>query len=247
MIANVRRFENVIRKCTINHLIDYVQLNVTPETISSKLINSEKNTIAILNMKNEVFLEMKKGTAMELNFDEPASSVVPYLSLIEEDEAIFEEKKEKIQLVAGTLKSKITLCQPQDSKIFGADAPKSTNKPFVKIKVDDSFKEAYNKIKKIAPKFNKVYFTVDAGTLYIETTDKTNPASNGIKLDIFSCEDEANKTICFPFKNLNSVMSVLDEGVYVIDVYYIESADMGMVAFIKEDESEKFYVFSVKD
>lgn len=247
MIANVRRFENVIRKCTINHLIDYVQLNVTPETISSKLINSEKNTIAILNMKNEVFLEMKKGTAMELNFDEPASSVVPYLSLIEEDEAIFEEKKEKIQLVAGTLKSKITLCQPQDSKIFGADAPKSTNKPFVKIKVNEIFREAYNKIKKIAPKFNKVYFTIEDGVLYIETTDKTNPASNGIKVDVFACEDEANKTICFPFKNFNSVMSTLEDGEFSLGIYYIEQADMGMISFVKEDESEKYYVFSVKD
>ena len=36
MIANVRRFENVIRKCTINHLIDYVQLNVTPRIVTGK-------------------------------------------------------------------------------------------------------------------------------------------------------------------------------------------------------------------
>ena len=247
MIVNVKRFEDVIRKCTINHLIDYVQLTITPETITTKLINSEKNAISILNLPNNVILEMKKGNTLEFNFDEPASQVIPYINLFDVEEAILEEKKEKIQLVSGSLKTKITLCQPQEAKIFGADAPKAGNKPFVTIKVNDIFKEAYNKIKKIAPKFNKVYFTVDSGTLYIETTDKTNPASNGIKLDIFSCEDEANKTICFPFKNLNSVMSVLDEGSYTVDVYYIEAADMGMVAFIKEDDSEKYYVFSVKD
>ena len=247
MIVNVKKFEDVIRKCTINHLIDYVQLNISSDAITAKLINSEKNAIAILNLPNDTFLEMKKGNNLEFNFDEPASQVIPYINLFDMEEAIIEEKKDKIQLVSGSLKTKITLCQPQENKIFGADAPKAGNKPFVTIKVNDTFKEAYNKIKKIAPKFNKVYFTVDDGVLYIETTDKTNPASNGIKVDVFSCVDETNKTICFPFKNFNSVMSVVGDDEYSLGIYYIEQADMGMISFVKEDESEKYYVFSVKD
>ena len=248
MIVHVRNLESVIRRMTINHLIDYVQLNVTPEGISSKLFNTEKTAIAVCNLKNDVFSEQKATKEFQLNFDEPAQTVMPYLGLVDGEEAIFIINEKSVTVESGSMRSKLSLSHIQESKIFPADAPKADKKPFTIVKVDDEFRESYSKIKKIAPKFDRVYFVVQDGKLYMETTDKTNPASNGIKLEIFSCADEADKTLCFSFKNFNSVMSVLDSaGEYTISLSYVESQAMGIVAIAKADASERYYLLSIKE
>lgn len=246
MIINLVEFEDVLRRASINFLVDFVQLNITKDTIKSKMTNG-KGSISIINIPNNMLIGMETGDELQLNFDDPQVGIIPFLSSLNAEEAKFEEKREKIQLTVDKVKTKISLAFPQDSKIFLPDAPKSTVVPFTTFNIDEDFLDAYNKVKKVASKFDKLYFTVDDGKLYLETTDKTNTASNGIKVDLFEL-DEESKVVCFPFKSFSNIMSLVGNSTeFKMSLVYIKEQQMGMLIIFREDLSENYYQFSIKE
>ena len=247
MILNLEEFKNVISKATINYLVDFVQLNISKDRIQSKMTNG-RGSISIINIPNYMILEMKSGDEFQLNFDDPQSGVLPFLNSFDSEEAIFSEQKEKVVLTVNNTRTKISLAFPQDNKIFLPDAPKSSVVPFTTFKVDSVFQDAYNKIKKVAPKFDKLYFTVEDDVLYLEATDKTNTSSNGVKVDLFTVEEQDPKVICFPFKSFSNIMSLIgNSDEYSMSLIYVKEQQMGMLSVFKEDKSEQYFQFSQKE
>lgn len=247
MIINLKEFEDVIRRATINFLVDFVQLNVTKDRIKAKMTNG-RGSISILDMPNNMIFEMKLGDELQLNFDDPQASVLPYLATLGDvEDALFDEKREKVVLKAGKINTKISLAFPQDNKIFLPDAPKSSITPFTTFDIDSDFMEAYSKMKKVASKFEKVYFTVEDGKLYLETTDKTNTASNGVRVDLFEVEGEDPKVICFPFKNVSNIISLANDDQFTMSLTYVKDQQMGMMTVARKDSTENYYQFSLKE
>ena len=244
MNLNIDNFKEVLKKATLNFLIESVQLKVTKDTITSKMISQSNDGIAILNIKNEIITDMKKTDDFTFNFIEPNQSLIPYLNLADEQTTI-KVQDEKIVLATGRQKSNIFFCAPQVVSIFTSDSLRDDIEYFKEIDVDETFIQTFNKIKKIAPKFGKIYFNVKDKVLSIETTDKRNNFSNGISFDIDDVEYD-NISILFDYKSVASVMGILGEG-FIARFAYVPEQEMGMIYFTNEDGTEKYYLMSKQD
>lgn len=246
MILNIENFKEVLKKATVNYLIESVQLNITKDNLKSRMISGSNDCISILNIPNNVITDMKKNDVFEFNFLEPNSAILPYLNLVETgQETVLKVLEEKITLVTGSQKSNIFFCSPQVVNVFTNEGLRDDIEYFKDIEIDEIFIQTFNKIKKIAPKFGKIYFNVADKVLSIETTDKQNSFSNGVKFE-FADADYDDITICFDYKNVAGIMSIIEEG-FVTKFAYVPEQEMGMIYFTKEDETEKYYLMSRRD
>jgi hypothetical protein len=215
--------------------------------ISSKMISSSSDAMAILNVENTVFPDMPIGDEITFNFSEPNTSLVPYLNLINDSEVseikIFDEK---VTLIQGKQKSNIFFCSPHIVSVFEADSPRSDIEYFATVDVDDFFNESLSKIKKVGAKFGKIYFGVDNNVLYIETSDKQNRFSNGLRIDLMDVESE-NMSICLDFKNIVNAISIIGGDDFKLNISYVASQDLGMLYIKNTDETEKYFLMSHRD
>jgi hypothetical protein len=249
MVINTSALKEFLKKATLNYCINNVQIIVAKDKVSSKMISSPSDVITILNIDNEILPGIKATDNLVLNFDEPNANIVPYLNLIDDDEETnINIRDEKITLVQGKVKSNIFFCSPQVVNVFEADAPRSDIDYFYEMKFDDDFIKTFGQIKKIGPKFNKVYFGVADKMLYIETSDKQNRFSNGLRIDL--CDvDYQDMSMCFDFKNIVNLMTVLNGSSddFTCKFAYVAEQELGMLAVSNEDDSEKYYLMSKRD
>ena len=93
-----------------------------------------------------------------------------------------------------------------------------------------------------------MYFGVENRVLYIETSDKTNRFSNGIKIELCDVDYE-DMVICLDYKNVVNIMSVMngEETDFTTRFAYVKDQELGMIYFSNEDNSQKFYLMSKID
>lgn len=246
MKVDVKEFEELIRKATLNYEIDYVNISFNEDKIKTQLINEDKNAIVVLNVENDVFNDF--SGEHEYNFDEPRQNVIPFLRMFDDDEAQIKANHQNtkdtfIKLVADETKVNLFLSQENDQRIFNKTLPKSDIDYFVTLDIDDEFLTKFNKIKKIASSFGKLYFSVRDNVLYLEACDKTNTYSNSIKFDL--CEVQKDDLdIMFTYQVFSNLISVLsDEKDYEMKIVYFDNKGMGMIYIISNDEDEKYFLF----
>lgn len=243
MRINVDNFENVLRKATMNLSINSVQLKIDKEKVRSKMISEDRSNIIILDVENDIIPEM--GEEVDFNFSEPAQQLVPFLKLIDIEEAEISLHNEKIVIKNGRQRSNIHFCSPTVVSVFGSDARDVDY--FLEMDINEEFTEAFAKIKKIGNRFGKIYFNVEDGKFSIETSDKTNRFSNGLKFDISEISrDTSNLTICFDFKNMTNLMAIINGNIenFKFHFAYIEEQELGMLFAESNDGSEKYYLMS---
>jgi len=247
MLINTSELKTFLKKATINYCIDSVQINLTKALVTSKMISAASDVISLLKLPNEILPSMKATDTLVLNFAEPNTNIVPYLNLIDDDvETTIAIKDEKITLIQGKQKSNMFFCSPQMVNVFEADSPRADIDYFKVMDIDDDFIESFNKIKKIGSKFNKIYFGVLDNVLYIEASDKQNRFSNGLRIDLCDVTYD-NMSMCFDFKNVVNVMSVLDMVDFTCHFAYVPEQELGMIYIGNENESEKYYLMSKND
>lgn len=249
MIVNTSELKSFLKKATLNYCIESVQLNLTKDIVSSKMISSSSDAIALLKLPNLILPEMRAQDILSMNFSEPNTNIVPYLNLIDDnEETTVQIRDEKITLIQGKQKSNIFFCAPQVVSVFDADSPRSDIDYFHEMDLDDNFVEAFNKIKKIGSKFNKIYIGVNDNVLYIETSDKQNRFSNGLRIDLCDVEYD-NMSMCFEFKNLVNLMTVLNDSHndFKCKIAYVAEQELGMLFIGNEDETERYYLMSKND
>jgi len=80
----------------------------------------------------------------------------------------------------------------------------------------------------------------------IETADKTNRFSNGLKFELTRMSDVPDLSICFDYKNFINLMAVIngDSENFTLEFSYVEEQEMGMVYAGKNDGNEKYYLMS---
>lgn len=244
MKINIPEFEKILRKATMNYVMDFIKLEITKEKIKSKLLNTKRDAVVVLDIENKMIPDLKDGDSLDWCWSDPNEKVIPYLQLFDSEEATIKIQNEKINIENGALKTKINFSAPQANKLFTADSPNNKNQPFHTIVVNEDFLGAYNKIKKIATRHQKVYFSIENKKLFIETTDKSNVYENSLKFEIGEVEED-DFNLCFDYKNFTSMMSCLDENEkYRISLYYMKSNKLGMCYLFKKDESEKYFLMS---
>jgi len=244
MIINIEKFKELLRKATVNYSIESVQLNFEKGLVESKMISSASDVIAILKTENDVLPELK--TDMSFSFADPAQNLLPYLNLIDEAETVIKVSEEKITLLTGHQSSHVFFCSPQIVSVFGHTEPKASFPVFHQVKVDKSFNDTFEKIKKIGSKFGKVYFGVDKGSFYIETSDKTNKFSNSFRVDLSQVK-YSDVSICLDYKNIVNLMSIIESDDFTMEFYYVKERGLGMVRTSNKSGSENYYLMSKKE
>jgi len=240
MQINVENFKNVLKKATLNNTIDSVQLNFGNGKIESKMINEANDAIIFLNVVNDVLSTNDETT---FNFREPTQNLIPFLNIIDEESANIEIERAKLVIKSGSQKSNIHFASPTAVRTFGSE-PREMEY-FLTLTIDENFLNAYKKIKKIGGKFGKIYFSVEDNVFYMETTDKTNQFSNGLRFKLVDIEKE-NISMFFDFKNFMNMMEVIngDAGEFELNFTWVPEQEKGAIKACKADGSEIYFLMS---
>lgn len=248
MLLNVNGFKEVIRKATLNFIINTVQLKITTKKVKSKMISDDSLVITMLNVDNNIIPDIKKTDELEFNFIEPNQSVIPFLNLIEEDDIEISISNDKIILKSDNQKSKLFFCSPRIVRIFQRENIRDGIDFFTSFNITNEFINVFNKIKKIGSRFGKIYLNVENNNLIIETTDKLNTYSNSLKFTIANNIDINDLSLCFNYKNFVSMMSLINDNYedFKINLSYIKDQNLGLL-LINNNDSEKYYQISKID
>lgn len=247
--VNLLEFQDVLRRATLNFSIDNVGMSFGSDTFRVGMRSA--NAIVILSGVNEVISGIATTDTWDLNFSDPSKNVKAYFDLIipdADDEAIIEMKNEKIVVKSGGQKSNLFFCSDHLITKFERDGPRKTGALVYEFDITPEFVDIFNLVKKVAGGFGKVYFNVEDGEVSIESTDKTNSFSNGMKMAFGQCDYE-DVSICFDFKTFNNVMTLIngDATDFKFRIGYIPESSGGMASFIKNDDSEKYFVLSMRE
>jgi hypothetical protein len=248
MRVNVENFKTVLRKATLNMSIDTVQLNFTQNKIESKMITQHSDGIVLLDVPNDVIIGMTENDDFQFNFNEPNQYVMPFLNLIDEDEANLFVHENRITLTVGRQRSNLFFCAPTVVGVFSAGAPLASIDFFHEAEVDEEFVNTFKKIKKVGTRFGRVYFNVEAGILSIEATDKRNTVSNTLKFELSEIES-TDLTICFDYGNFAKMMALVEGDFenFTMKLSYLEDRELGMICMQKNDDSENYFLMSKVD
>lgn len=250
MKLNVGNFKNVVRKATLNMSFDSVQIKFDERLITSKMISRDNTAIVILELKNDVISGVEGENV--LNFVEPNQNLMPFLNLFEDvDEIDFTKTDSALTLKLGRQKSRLRMSVEQAVSIFSRGNPNERVRSFVSFQLDDDFIEAYSKIKKIGARFGKVYFSVESGMLFMETTDREEGLSNSLKMELVPVAGVDDVQLCYNYKNLVNMMTVINSH-YADFKLSIASTNvsgtvMGMVTAEKNDGTEKYFIMSQRE
>lgn len=244
MKININAFKDMLKKATLNYVIPSVQINFERKKVRSNMISKSMDAVIMLNINNNI-IDLPSSDTISLNFSEPSMNVKPYLELIDDDEATATITDDNIKIVTDKKqKSCFHFASPDFVSSYKGDKPNISTWLFVKT-LDEELMEKLNKIKKIAGKFKKVYFSINDKKLYIEATDKQNKYSNSMKFEL--CDvDYKNFDLCFDFNNINALLTLID-GVYgdfEMKLHITENEKGGMLLFKNKDESENYYFVS---
>jgi len=246
MKINIDNFKEVLKKATINNIIKTVQLKFRDGKITSSMISDDNAAISILNVDNDV---LTTDDEVDFNFSEPETEVKPYLKVFDNNEVEIKLYKNKILLRDTNQQTNINYCNPIIVTLFGKQDVKEDANWFFETKIDEDFIRAFNKIKKIGPKFGRVYFEIDNEKFIIETTDKTNEFSNGLKFSLANAKKVENICLCFTYNDISSIMSVInnDSENFKIKFTYNEAQELGLLYIYSLDGSEKYCLFSIRE
>lgn len=244
MQLNIVNFEDILRKSTLNYLISSTQLKVSGDRIKSKMKMPDNTAVIILDLPNDSMSGL--NDEVELNFDTPNQNVKPYLELIDEDTVVCDITDEKMTLKVGRQKTNIFFCAESFVSSFGGNEPQIPT--FTELDIDEEMLNIFGKLKKVAARFKKIYFSVKDNKFFVEATDKLNRFSNGVKFQIGTVESEKLEMV-FDFKNFNSVLSIIGEepNQFKASFAWLADQEAGIILFEKTDGSEKYYLMSRVD
>lgn len=242
MEVNINNFKNLLKKCTLNYMIQSVQLKYEDDKIKSKMIDPSQNAVVIINKDNDIIPTLND---VIFNFMEPRVNVTSYLELFDDEVIPIKLTDNKLSLTQGKQNANMYFCSDNFVSTFGGDDKGIDIEYFYELTIDEVMENMLNKIKKIGGKFGKVYFSVENKTFYMEAVDKSNRFSNGMKFEVDKIDKENLETF-YDFKYFNAILTVINDNIndFKMKFAYIPEREAGMILFEKNDESEKYYLMS---
>lgn len=244
MNINVNNLQGLIKKATLNYVIPSVHLNITGGQVVSKMRSQGNSVVICLDLPNDIISDIPDS--IDMSFDEPNVNVKPYLNLIDNDIAQLTVNDAGLTLKDGRQKTNLFFCMPSTVTTFSGDAPEIV--PFHEIELNDEVKGYFDKIRKIAGKFEAVYFTVKDNKFFIEATDRSNRYVNGISFELANINTQ-DLDICIEYKNFNALLQVIDDNFsnFKVSFSWIASQEAGMVSFERNDGKEKYYLMQKQE
>lgn len=249
MKCNINNLIEFIKKATVRDMIDFVQINVSENQISSSLISERKDVVSVLSKDNNIFSQYGKNEKTEfvLNWKEPSQNLIPYLKIFSEDELVdCQIKDQDIILKQGKIKTKINQSIEDVKQILKKKWDLQKFNFFYEFELTDEFKEDFSVIKRLAASFEKIYFTVENNKLFLETFDSSNTFSNKLSIAQKDVNSE-DLFLCFDFRAFLCLMDVLktEEKKYTFKMNYDKNYKAGML-FVFSDDNDEIYTLTSK-
>lgn len=247
MKLNLEKFKELVRKSTINFAIDNVQFIVDENKIKSSMRSSNSSLVSIINIENDIFIDCKDE--LTLNFLDPNTQLMKYLNLYDKEEINIKINEARMQLIDGKQKSNINFCTYNTEKLTVLNSSEvKVNNFFLTLKIDEEFKEYYSKMKKISNTFGKIHFGIDKNKVFfMGTFDIKNKYSNGLSFDLIELEGK-EFIYSFDSRYLNNIMYIIGQSDdFILNFYYNEEREGGMLYFHNSDKSEQYCIMDIKD
>jgi len=241
MELNVNVFKDVLKKGTVNYLIDSIGITVDPTSIKCNMLSADRSALVFLNLPNTMIEGLKDEVT--LNFTEPNTKVKPYLEILDEETVPMTISDSMIRI---NKQLKINFDDESVISNYGSDDPRHPIEYFTSMPIDSDFMVNFKKIQKIGSRFGKVYFIVDDNKLYIESTDKTNSYSNSVKFFVCDVKYE-NLELCFKYKSFVNLMSLIPVDEFDLNLCYVKDKKLGLIGILKKDESERYFLMSTME
>jgi hypothetical protein len=202
-----------------------------------------QNCITIIEDKNDILPGIPD--TIELNFNDVKAGVVKYLELFSQEEVDLEFKESKIVVKEGRQKTNVHFCVDLLVTAFSGSAPTTLGDIVYSFDFSDDFKDIFDKVKKVAASFQKVYFTVSDGVLSIEATDKTNKFSNGLKIELDKVPYDDIR-LCLDFRNFSNLLALVSssEKNFKMNIHWLADKGAGMLSCLDEMKTEQYYLIS---
>ncbi len=250
-ILHVQNFKTLLKKFTCHNLIEFAQLNFLDGDIQTSIRNQNGDVIVKNRMPNDVISGINPNEELTMNFVEIPIRVSPHLDALDEDRTPIKISDDRINILSGEDHRDSYLLYCDDSVvedfIMYRDEAEGIEYFYSMSITDDFINIEFDKIKKIAARFNKVYFTVEDEILYIGTTDMTNLFADGYKVDIASLPGVQDLSICYDLRNISALMQIIEEEEdknFMMHFAWLEETDRGMIFAESDDGSEKYYLLS---
>jgi hypothetical protein len=207
------------------------------------------NCISILNVENDI-LDVNTEEFI-FNFSDVAQNVIPFIQLFDEEEVEIELTEGArglgyMVLIQGNQRTRISHCFPNIPKRLGTKDVKQDVDWFFNFDIDEEFMSKFEKIKKIGARFGNVYLDVHENEVFLETADKNNTYSNGLKFKLDDIEKD-DLTLCFSYKDMVNLFNVLDiDKKFNAKFTYDVHNELGMIYVFSEDNSEKYCLLSLQ-
>lgn len=241
MKINIKNFKNVVTKATMNFSIETLQLRFN-DRIRSDMINGNGTSISILNVENNV---LNTTEDLVFNFGDASNNLIPFISLFDSEEVelsitdLFMKFKDGEQII------KVGFCSDAAVKRLGTDDVKDVDW-FYEMKIDQTLIDQFEKIKKIGSRFGKVYFSVDNNRIFLETSDKTNRYSNGVKFKLANIE-MPDLSLAYAFSDIVNLFHVIEmdlEKNFTLKISFDEEQGLGCIYAFSEHGNEKYALIS---
>lgn len=245
MKMNVTELKKVLKKSSINYLIPSVSLKFENGRVWSSSISPENTTIVFLNVEDTVLGNKKEE--LEFNFSDISSNLKPYLDLIKDEEVDVKITENKLTINDSEQKKfDLFFCTKEFTNDFSGQDKSDSFDYFYENDLTKSIIGKFNEIKKIALRFQKLYFICADGGFYIESTDKNNSFCNSVKFKLDDVSPDLDISMCFDFKNLSYILSTIENDIdnFKLRCTYIKESDAGLALFEHKDKSEKYFITS---
>ena len=245
MKINLKNFKEAIVKGTMNFSIETLQLRFG-DTIETDANSATGTCISILKINNNV-LDIRDE--ISFNFSDPSQNVVPYIDLFDMEEVDASITDVFLKLINGEQSAKIAYASDSAIKRLGTDDVKQDVEWFFEHSIDDEFMKIFDKIKRIGSRFGKVYVSVNDNRVFLETADKTNRYSNGLRFKLADIEKE-DINLCFSYKDICNLFHCVElslEKNFKFKTTYNSEQELGILYAYAEDASEKYAIISQSD
>ena len=242
MRINIKNFKDVITKATMNFSIETLQLRFS-DRIKSDMINGNGTSISILNVENNV---LDTNEELVFNFGEPQNNVIPFIALFDDEVVDLSLTDLFMKMKKDSQTTKIGFCSDAAVKRLGKDDVRDVEW-FFEMTIDQTIIDQFDKIKKIGSRFGKVYFCVQDNKLILETSDKTNRYSNGVKFTLAEDVDYHDLSLLYRYQDMVNMFHVIEMDIdkgFTLKISYDEEQELGCVYIFSENNEEKYALIS---
>jgi hypothetical protein len=241
MQINIKNFKNVVTKATMNFSIETLQLRFGSR-IQSDMINGNGTSISILDVENNV---LDTNEELVFNFGDPSNNLIPFIALFDNELVELSLTDLFMKFMDGEQITKVGFCSDAAVKRLGTDDVKDVDW-FYEMEINQTLIDQFDKIKKIGSRFGKVYFAVDNNRLFLETADKTNRYSNGVKFKLANIQ-MPDLSLSYVYNDMVNFFHVIEMDIeknFTLKVSFDEEQGLGCVYAFSEHNNEKYALIS---